>query len=317
MNLLHEIGADAGVACIIGERAHETSKIDVNRAHTRDALVEAVRSHLPLMPVDEDRVDGHETKLAPHAQCCKQCRFAETNHGDVDRTADFQKAGLLEVTDDEGVVSLTLRVQSIADGLRRAAKFRQRMEQVVGRIEAMDLEPDAGTGGCVQQRLEPLDVGRLLDRMDEALIPQPGGTGRFGHTLSPSINTARTRVAAMRLIASGLRTSRQAPIVPGPDVTKLKTPARSWARAKRAHLTRSQCRGHGAAPASGVNLSTRRSCGNAHIQISITTIVPRPPISADGTAPSAAATAPARNSPSEPDEPVNIELTASTRPSMS
>src|SRR5262249_49346462 len=90
-----------------------------------DALVEAVRSHLPLMPVDEDRVDGHETKLAPHAQCCKQCRFAETNHGDVDRTADFQKAGLLEVTDDEGVVSLTLRVQSIADGLRRAAKFRR------------------------------------------------------------------------------------------------------------------------------------------------------------------------------------------------
>src|SRR5215470_19972278 len=101
----------------------------------------------------------------------------------------FPKAGLLEVTDDEGVVSLTLRVQSIADGLRRAAKFRQRMEQVVGRIEAMDLEPDAGTGGCVQQRLQSLDVGRLLDRMDEALIPKPGGTGRFGHTLSPSINT--------------------------------------------------------------------------------------------------------------------------------
>src|SRR6516164_8394386 len=73
--------------------------------------------------------------------------------GDVDRTADFQKAGLLEVTDDEGVVSLALRVQSVADGLRRAAEFRQRMEEVVGRIKAMDLEPDAGTGGCVEQRL--------------------------------------------------------------------------------------------------------------------------------------------------------------------
>src|SRR5262249_7381680 len=127
---------------------------------------------------------------------------------DVDRTADFQKAGLLEVTDDEDVVSLALRVESIADGLRSAAEFRQRMEEVVGRIEAMDLEPDAGTGGCVQQRLQPLDVGRLLDRMDEALISQPGGTGRFGHTLSPSINDARPGDAPLRLIATGMRASR-------------------------------------------------------------------------------------------------------------
>src|SRR6266566_9756374 len=104
----------------------------------------------------------------------------------VGRRSTPTQAGFLEVTDDEGVVSCPLRVQSVADGLRRAAEFRQRMEEVIGRIEAMDLEPDAGTGGCVEQRLQPLDVGRLLDRMDEALIPQPGGTGRFGHTLSPA-----------------------------------------------------------------------------------------------------------------------------------
>src|SRR5262245_47011796 len=69
--------------------------------------------------------------------------------------------------------------------------------------------------------------------------------------------------------------------------------------------------------ASGVSLSTWRSCGNAHIQTSITMIAPTPPISAEGTAPSQAATVPARNSPSEPEEPVNMELTAITRPSMS
>src|SRR6478752_1506750 len=74
---------------------------------------------------------------------------------------------------------------------------------------------------------------------------------------------------------------------------------------------------HGAGLSSGANLSARRSCGKAHIQISITAIVPKPPISADGTAPNAAATAPARNSPSAPDDPVNMELTANTRPSMS
>src|SRR5262249_25024065 len=91
--------------------------------------------------------------------------------------------------------------------------------KMVGRIEAMDLEPDAGTGGCVEQRLQPLDVGRLLDRMDEALIPQPGGTGRFGHRPSPSVNDARPSDRALRLIANGLRTSRQAPTVPRSDVT--------------------------------------------------------------------------------------------------
>ena len=46
-------------------------------------------------------------------------------------------------------------------------------------------------------------------------------------------------------------------------------------------------------------------------------MAPTPPISAAGTAPSAAATAPARNSPSVPEEPVNIAFTAITRPSMS
>src|SRR5262249_4767306 len=110
----------------------------------------------------------------------------------------------------ERVVSCALRVQSVADGLRRAAEFRQRMEEVVGRVEAMDLEPNVGTGGCVEQCLQPLDVGRLLDRMDEALIPQPGGTGGFGHPLYPNVNDARRRDAALRLIATGLRTSRNA-----------------------------------------------------------------------------------------------------------
>jgi hypothetical protein len=85
------------------------------------------------------------------------------------------------------------------------------MEQVVGRIEAMDLEPDGGTGSRVEQRLQPLDVGRLLDRMNEALIPQPGGTGRFGHALSPNVNDARPRDAALRLSATALSTSRRAP----------------------------------------------------------------------------------------------------------
>ena len=66
----------------------------------------------------------------------------------------------------------------------------------------MDLEPDARTGSRVEQRLQLLDVGRLLGWMNEALIPQPGGTGRFGHALSPSVNDARPGEATLRLMAS-------------------------------------------------------------------------------------------------------------------
>ena len=123
----------------------------------------------------------------------------------------LQKAGLLEVADDEGVVTSALRLQGIADRLRGAAEFRQRVKQMIGRIEAVYFEPVTWTGHRIQETLQPLDIGRLLDRMNEALIPQPRGTGRFGHALSPSINDARPGEATLRLIASGPRTSRAGP----------------------------------------------------------------------------------------------------------
>ena len=64
-------------------------------------------------------------------------------------------------------------------------------------------------------------------------------------------------------------------------------------------------------------LLTRSSSGNSRIQASVIASAAIPPISTEGTAPIAAATAPARKSPSVPDVPVHIELTADTRPSIS
>ncbi len=113
----------------------------------------------------------------------KQRRLAQADDGNVDRSADLQKAGLLEVADDEGVIARALRLQGIADRLRGAAEFRQRMEQMIGRIEAVYFEPDTRTGHRIQQALQPLDIGRLLGRMDEALVPQPGGRRRLSHVL--------------------------------------------------------------------------------------------------------------------------------------
>jgi hypothetical protein len=78
--------------------------------------------------------------------------------------------------DHEGVVTGTLGFERIADGLRGAAEFCQRMKQVIGRIEAMDLELDAWTGHGIQKVLQSPDIWSLLDWMNEALVPQPGGT---------------------------------------------------------------------------------------------------------------------------------------------
>ena len=89
------------------------------------------------------------------------------------------------MADHECIISRALGFERVADGLRSAAEFGERMEEMVGRIKPVHLEADAGTGGRIQRRLQPLDIGRLLDGMDKALIPELLGTGRFGHSFSP------------------------------------------------------------------------------------------------------------------------------------
>src|SRR5215472_10267265 len=148
----------------------------MNRTHTRHALVEAVSSYLPLVPIDEHRVDGHKAKAPSHAQRGQKCRLAQSDHRYIDRAPDFQKTGLLEMADDEGFISCTLGLQSVADRLRGAAKFRKRVKKMVGRVQAVNFKPDARTGCPIQQTLQPLDIGSLLGRVNEALIPQPGRT---------------------------------------------------------------------------------------------------------------------------------------------
>jgi hypothetical protein len=86
-----------------------------------------------------------------------------------------------------GVVTGAFRLQGIADRLRGAAELRQRVEQVIGRIEAVHFEPDTRTGHRIQQTLQTLHIGRLLGRVDEALVPQSGGRSvgrrRLSHML--------------------------------------------------------------------------------------------------------------------------------------
>jgi hypothetical protein len=182
-DLFHEVGTHMRVARLVGEGAHEAGQVHIYSPHAGDALFEAVRPRLALMPLDEDGIDGNEAEPAPHAQPGQHRGFAQADDGNVDGAADLQKAGLLEVADDEGVVTSALRLQGIADRLRGAAEFRQRVKQMIGRIEAVYFEPVTWTGHHVQEPLQPLDIGSLLGRVDEALVPQPGGTGRLSHML--------------------------------------------------------------------------------------------------------------------------------------
>ena len=108
-----------------------------------------------------------------HAERGEQVGLAEADDRDVDGAADFEQPGLLEVADHEGVVARLFRLQRVADDLRGAAELGQRMEGVIGRIEAVDLEAHARARDAVEQRLEPLYIRSLFDRMDEALVPDP------------------------------------------------------------------------------------------------------------------------------------------------
>jgi hypothetical protein len=47
----------------------------------------------------------------------------------------------------------------------------------IGRVEAMDFETDIRRRNLIQKRLQPFDIRRLLDRMDEALIPDSSRSG--------------------------------------------------------------------------------------------------------------------------------------------
>ena len=140
-----------------------------------------MRPHLPLVPIDERRIDGHKADPAAHAERREEIGLAQTDDGNVGRTANLQETRLLEMPNDECVISRAFRFQSVADGLRGATEFRERVKMLVGRVETMDLEFDTGAGDQVEQVLQPLDVRRLFDRMDEALVPHAGGTGWFSH----------------------------------------------------------------------------------------------------------------------------------------
>ena len=82
-----------------------------------------MNSYLALMPIDENRIDGDKADLGPHAQGGQHAGFAEPDDRHIHCATHLQETRLLEVADDERVISCTLGFERIADGLRRASEF--------------------------------------------------------------------------------------------------------------------------------------------------------------------------------------------------
>ena len=137
--------------------------------------------YLLLVPVDENRVYSHQADPSPHAAGGKQRCFAETNYRNVEGAATLQQARLLEMTDDDGIIPGPFRLQRVSDCLRRTPKFRERMEEMIRGVKALHLEAMTGGRYQIELTLQALDIGGLLHRMDEALIPKPCGSRVSGH----------------------------------------------------------------------------------------------------------------------------------------
>ena len=101
--------------------------------------------------------------------------------GNIHRAANLQQPRFLEMADDECIISGALRLKRIADGLRRATEFGQRMKMPVGRIEAVDLEVDAGARGAVEKGLQAARCKAPARAGERSFDTKYGGTGRFVH----------------------------------------------------------------------------------------------------------------------------------------
>ena len=189
-NLLGKIGPYVAIGGFVREGAHEAREIDLDRAYAGEPFGQAVRAHLALVPIDEDRIDRDQAEPASHAARGEHGGLAQPDDRYVERAADLHQAGFLEVPDHERVIALAFDLQCSADRLRGAAKLGQRMEKAIRRIKPVHLELQAGSGHLCELPFKARDIGRLFGRVNKALIPEPRRRGICSH-LSPPIDRSQ------------------------------------------------------------------------------------------------------------------------------
>jgi hypothetical protein len=76
------------------------------------------------------------------------------------------------VAEHEAVVAVALGLDRVVDGQRRAAELGQPAEPAVGRGEAAHVDGHAGACNFGQVVAQPRQVGRVLLRVDKALVEE-------------------------------------------------------------------------------------------------------------------------------------------------
>jgi hypothetical protein len=97
--------------------------------------------------------------------------LAKPNDGNVECATTLGQAGLLEMPNDERIVTGPFSFDAGADRLLGAAELGDRMEEPVWWRDAMHIDDDAWCSQQAQAIAQPVHVSRLFGGVDEALIP--------------------------------------------------------------------------------------------------------------------------------------------------
>src|SRR5262249_19658564 len=126
----------------VGEGAHESVEVSLDRRDSGDPRLQSVARHLILVPGDEDGIDRHKADPAAERASVQHVRLAQPDHRNIEGAAGFDQACVLEMSNYETIIALRLGTQRRADGLLGAAKLGEGVEVPVRRADAMNIDAD-------------------------------------------------------------------------------------------------------------------------------------------------------------------------------
>ncbi len=146
-------------------------RLERHRVHAGDALLQPVFADLVVEPGNEARIDGDDAGALAKLAGMEHRGFAERHDRNVDDRTRFVKSGVLEVTDDKGVVAFAFGFHRVADDFPGAAEFDDRMRIIVVRGDAFDIDRGAGIDKIGEMAAQAVPIDLAVFFVDVALIP--------------------------------------------------------------------------------------------------------------------------------------------------
>ena len=157
----------------------DLSGLEGHRVYAGHAPLQPVFADLVVKPGDVARIDGDDAGPLAELAGVKHRGFAQRHHRDINHGAGFIKPGILEVSDDESVIALALRLHRVADHLPRAAEFDDRMGVIVVRGNALDVDCRPWISDDREMSAQPIPIELAVLLIDVALIPDANRVHRF------------------------------------------------------------------------------------------------------------------------------------------